>query len=621
MGAGDVSRTVSKIRKAIRSPIFGPGRLDQVQLASVFVILALAVLVSGPAAIAQTISTVAGNGLVGFSTDGGPATGSALNNPRGVTFDSSGNMYIADKMNHRVRRVSPSGIISTFVGNGIAGFSGDGGAAVNAQLNQPEDVCIDGAGNIYIADASNHRVRKVTPGGIISTVAGIGAFGYNGDNIAAVNAQLNRPTSVAIDGSGNLLIADASNHRIRKVSANGNITTVAGNGVAGYSGNGGLATTASLRFPVGIALDAVGNLYIADAGNHVVREVTPGGGIFNAAGNGVGAGTDTGSFSGDGGAAFSAGLNTPEDVVADSAGTLFIADTANNRIRKVNSSGVISTFAGTGSNSFSGDGDVAVLATLNFPWAVALDASGNLLIGDGFNNRVRKISPAGAPPPVVGSPSEGGAFTYYFAHLALGGAWQTTLTYINISSQTVTCQTNFFADSGAPLAVSFGGAAASSRTDTLAAGGSLHTQSTADPNAIVVTGWAQASCSGPVKASLLFRSFQGGVAWAEAGVNAMITPMTKFVTFAEQRTGIAYANPSAQPALVTVTAMNAAGGTLASMSLTLLAGAHGSANIGPLLGLSSFAGSIQITSTVPIVSLSLNFEAFPAFSSLPPGEL
>ena len=171
------------------------------------------------------------------------------------------------------------------------------------------------------------------------------------------------------------------------------------------------------------------------------------------------------------------------------------------------------------------------------------------------------------------------------------------------------------------MGVPFGGTAASSRIDTLAPGGSFHAQTTADPNGPSMAGWAQASCDGPIKASLLFRAYQQGVPRAEVGVNAMTTPATKFVTFAEQKTGIAYANPSTQPALVTVTAMNTTGGILGSKSLTLLAGAHGAENIGPLLGLNSFTGSVQITSTVPIISLSLNFEADPIFSSLPPGEL
>jgi len=377
---------------------------------STIVALAVVVALGVASAGAQTVTTVAGNGAASFSGDGGQATSAAMNHPRGVAFDASGNMYIADELNHRIRRVTPGGVITTFAGNGTAGFSGDGVLAPNAQLNQPEDVLADASGNIYIADSGNHRIRKISPGGTISTIAGTGTFGFNGDNQAAVNAQLNRPVSIALDASGNLYIADASNHRVRKMTTSGTITTVAGNGVQGYSGNGGSATSARLRFPVGIALDSANNLYIADAGNHVVREVTAGGIIFNAAGNGTGAGTDTGGFSGDGGAAVSARLNTPEDVVVDSAGTLFIADTANYRIRKVTSNGTISTVAGTGFDGFSGDGGSALAATFNLPWAVAMNASGALFVGDMFNNRIRRISGAGAPalPLPSSGPSGGG---------------------------------------------------------------------------------------------------------------------------------------------------------------------------------------------------------------------
>ncbi|MBI4460725.1 MAG: hypothetical protein HY648_11800 [Acidobacteria bacterium] len=210
---------------------------------------------------------------------------------------------------------------------------------------------------------------------------------------------------------------------------------------------------------------------------------------------------------------------------------------------------------------------------------------------------------------------------YYFPHLALGGGWQTTLTYSNYSPETVTCTTTFYSDSGAPLSISFGGAAASSRTDTLGPGTVIHTESTANLSAPEVRGWAKAQCSGPIKASLLFRFYQQGQPIGEAGVNAMTTLATKFVSFSDQLTGVAYANPSTQTASITITAFNTAGATLASKSLTLAAGAHDAANMGPFLGLSSFRGSIQIESTVPIASLSLNAEAFPAFSSLPPGEL
>jgi hypothetical protein len=217
--------------------------------------------------------------------------------------------------------------------------------------------------------------------------------------------------------------------------------------------------------------------------------------------------------------------------------------------------------------------------------------------------------------------------TYYFAHLVVGEHWQSTITYINYSPQAVTCTTNFFSDSGAPLAIPIGGgAAASSRVDNIPAGGSVHVESSADPNAAVPTsGWAKATCTGPVTASLLFRLYLAGKAVAEAGVNALSAPKTKFVTFAEKQTGVAYTNPSVQDAVVTFNIFDSAGQMVGSHNEGLAAGQHKADNLGPLLGLTEFTGSVEITSTVPIISLSLNFEANApgsnVFSSLPPGDV
>jgi hypothetical protein len=210
---------------------------------------------------------------------------------------------------------------------------------------------------------------------------------------------------------------------------------------------------------------------------------------------------------------------------------------------------------------------------------------------------------------------------YYFPQLAFGGGWQTTVTYVNYSPESVSCQTTFYTDSGSPLLVPFGGPGASSRTDVLAPGADLHQQTTGDLAAPAASGWAVAVCSNPIKASILYRFYSQGVAQGEAGVNATTTPTTEFVTFAETKTGIAYANPSTTPASVTITVLSSAGLALGSKVVQLAPNAHGAANLGPLLGLASFTGSVQITSTVPIVSLSLNAEAFPVFSALPPGDL
>ncbi|MBI4460437.1 MAG: hypothetical protein HY648_10320, partial [Acidobacteria bacterium] len=271
-------------------------------------------------------------------------------------------------------------------------------------------------------------------------------------------------------------------------------------------------------------------------------------------------------------------------------------------------------------------GGVAVSVSYDFSWQAPDTSAGPVIFhaaSNGANNDLSTTGDHVYTTSATVQPASGPTLsnTYYFPHLALGGGWQTTLTYINYSPQTVTCETKFYSDSGSPLSVSFGGTAVTSRTDTLGPGEVIHTESTADLNASEVRGWAKAECSGPLKASLLFRFYQQGKPTGEAGVNAMTDLATKFVTFSDQTTGVAYANPSSQTAQITFTAFSSTGAQLASKSLPLLPGAHGADNMGPFLGLSSFTGSIQITSTVPVVSLSLNAEAFPAFSSLPPGEL
>lgn len=349
-------------------------------------------LAAGPAYPQSTIRTIAGNGSQVFAGDGGPATAAGLNHPRGLAVDASGNVYISDVDNHRIRRVSPSGIISTIAGNGVPGDSGDGGPAVSASLSDVTGLALDGAGNLYIADAGNRRVRKVTTNGIISTIAGTGVQGFSGDGGPATDAQLNRPTSVLFR-AGDLYIADSSNQRIRRVSANGTITTIAGNGVAGFSGDSGPATSASLRFPLGLAADSLGNLYFADGDNNRVRRISPEGIITTAAGNG------SGRFAGDQGPATNASLNIPWDVAIDGAGNLYIADAGNNRVRKVDGFGLISTLTGTGEDGYAGDDGPAAAAVLNFPWGLTTDASGRIYIADRVNNRVRLVSgsPVGVP--------------------------------------------------------------------------------------------------------------------------------------------------------------------------------------------------------------------------------
>jgi sugar lactone lactonase YvrE len=352
------------------------------------------------------MNLIAGNGTPGFSGDAGPATSAQLNYPMGIAADASGNLFIADYNNHRIRKVTPEGSISTVAGGGTQGFSGDGGAAVSAELNYPAGVALDSAGNLFIADSYNYRIRKVTPGGLIKTVAGNGTAGFSGDyedsnSKTATSAQLNAPTCVVIDAAGNLFIADTLNRRIREVTTDEYIHTVAGNGSQGFSGDGGKATSAELSYPVGLALDGAGNLFIADSYNYRIRKMTPDGVISTVAGNG------TPGLSGDGGAATSAQLDWPSGLTVDTADNLFIADYVNRRVRKVAPSGVITTVAGNGTQGFSGDGGQAASARFHLPTAVAVDSMGNLFIADSSNSRVRKVTPGGVISTVAGNGTPG----------------------------------------------------------------------------------------------------------------------------------------------------------------------------------------------------------------------
>jgi len=347
---------------------------------------------------AAIITTVAGNGVAGFAGDSGPALSAELGAPIAVTMDAAGNLYIADYYyNARVRKVGAStGIITTVAGNGSTAYSGDGGAATSAGLD-PIGVAVDSAGNIYLADVNNHRVRKVTVStGIITTVAGNGTAGYSGDGGAAVSAELHFPEGIAVDSSGNIYIADSSNNRIRKVTAStGIITTVAGNGTAGSTGNGGAATAAELNAPTLVAVDAGGNLYISDHSG-TVRKVTASTGIISAF-----AGTGVGGYSGDGGPATSAQLSYLEGMAVDTSGNVYIADSGNSVIRKVAaSSGIITTVAGNGTTGYLGDGFDALTAELNGPAGVAVDSVGNLYIADG-NYRIRAVGSGALANPIV----------------------------------------------------------------------------------------------------------------------------------------------------------------------------------------------------------------------------
>lgn len=328
----------------------------------------------------DTITTIAGNGNGGFSGDGGPATRAQLYLPRGVAVDGKGNVYISDYRNRRVRKVSPNGTITTFAGGVIGDQLWTGGG--------PHGLAVDAEGNVYIA-LEFHEVLKVAPGGTITTIAGTRVVCIDpldkclGDGGPATSASLIDPEGVAVDRQGNIYLAESAIHRVRKVSAGGTITTIAGTGKGGFSGDGGPATRAQLRNPYGIAVDGKGNVYISDSGNHRVRKVSRGGKITTFAGTGKF------GFSGDGGPATSARLSSPRGLAVDGKGDVYISGSA--LVRKVSPAGTISTIAGGRTTPGLGDGGPATSAGLTSPDGVAVDGKGNVYIADVGSNRVRKV--------------------------------------------------------------------------------------------------------------------------------------------------------------------------------------------------------------------------------------
>lgn len=358
---------------------------------------------SGAAATAAVvpsfvISTIAGSGATGYSGDGGPGVSAKLDDPRGIVTDPSGNVYFCDRLNNVVRKIDTNGIVTTVAGTGVAGYNGDNIQGTKAQLNTPWRVTLDPAGNLYIADSVNDRIRKLAPNGIITTVVGNGSPGYSGDGGQAANATLRIPEQAEIDVFGNLYIADTGNNVIRKVDTNGVITTVAGTGFGAgsgnstgngaYSGDGGPAVKAQLALPVSIALDPAGNFWISDQINNIIRKVDATGIITTVAGiyNRV-------NYTGDGGPATQATFNTPAGIARDAAGNIYVTDAGNNVLRVLLTDGTIRTVAGNSTAGFAGDGSAATSAELNSPRQVAVGVFGDVYIADSFNNRIRKLTP------------------------------------------------------------------------------------------------------------------------------------------------------------------------------------------------------------------------------------
>ncbi len=348
---------------------------------------------------AQTVYTVAGDGTAAYGGDGGISTLSKVNAPNGIAIDAAGNIYIADHDNNRIRKISTTGTISTIAGTGFGGYlaSQDGGPATAAWIKWPIGIAVDASGNVFFSDYGNNIIRKISTSGIITTIGGIAGSipSYGGDGGPATAANLGNAWGVAVDAAGNVLVADALNHRVRKINTTtGIISTIAGMGFVGFAGDGGAATAAACRLnePTGVAVDGAGNIYIADNANNRVRKINTAGIISTIAGVGLPYG-----YAGDGGPATVARLYYPKAIAVDNPGNVYVCDWNNSVIRKINTSGTITTLAGTGVSGYSGDGSAAISAQLDHPLGLAVRSDGDVFVGDAANNRVRRIKVGNEP--------------------------------------------------------------------------------------------------------------------------------------------------------------------------------------------------------------------------------
>jgi sugar lactone lactonase YvrE len=393
---------------------------------------------------AQSIITVAGIGIEGYTGDGGSPLYAQLHWPTDVVIDTAGNVYIADALNNVVRKIK-SGKITTIAGTGFqdgtgrGGFSGDGGQATAARLYFPTGVAVDRKGNVFIADQANNRVRKIDTGGIINTIAGNGAAAYTGDGGLAVSAQVSAPTRVVVDTAGNIFIADAGNNCIRKIDVvTGNISTIAGTGAAGYNGDAVPANTAQLNNPNDVAVDDSGYVFIADTYNNRIRKIDLFGAISTIAGDGVP------GFAGDGGPATASVIYSPSGIVVNDSGRVYFSQLGDSRIRKIGKNDTIATIAGTGSANYNGDNIPATNAKVWYPQGLALKKNGDLYIADQGNNRIRLITFAELAVNTINDPGAGinvypnpaeGAFTL---KISSGVNEQAQVVITNIAGEIIT---------------------------------------------------------------------------------------------------------------------------------------------------------------------------------------
>jgi sugar lactone lactonase YvrE len=535
------------------------------------------------------ITTYAGNGGPGFSGDGGQAKAAQMGMPNGVVTDSAGNLYIADSRNNRIRKITPAGIISTVAGNGTQGFSGDGGSALAAQFGSIYDMAVDAAGNLYVADMINNRIRKITPAGIISTVAGNGTQGFSGDGGPALAAQLYYPFGVAVDSAGNLYFSDINNNRVRKVTPAGIISTVAGIGTQGWGGDGGPATAARLIGPSGLALDSSGNLYIAEIGGNCIRKVTVDGLISTVAGNGMK------GFGGDGGPATNAQMYQPRGVAVDSAFNIYIADSFNSRVRKVTPSGVITTVAGNGTAGFSGDGGLATATQISQPHDVAVDSAGYLYIADADNNRIRRVSDM-----------------LFFPQVAVGGGYTTIFTVTNTGATVATGILRLTGKMGEPFVVkaavidssgvtqpSFSGSAFPL---TIPSGGTVFLSAVGlTASSLVQTGWGQLeSAGGSLSAVASYENVVAGIMQTTVGIlHSQIVPYATMPVDNDSTHGkeivYAIANPGSQAISIKLALVGQDGVVVDDrMTVTLGPGEQRASYFWQDLGRALFKGSLVL---------------------------